>query len=174
MSLENSIARLAATPPPARKSLRFANAGKANARIRELEKALGLPAGESIFNIGAANARVSELETLLASKTAAAKPSAPPAVFTPKPAAAAVEVPTRAQLCAVAKILDLSTPGADVSAAALRGMVEKAAYQAGCRFPNMTAETELATKYWRPESFTGLARTVRATLQSKITAIFEK
>ena len=89
MSLENSIAVLAATPPPpARKKAAwlYSNVGKANARIAELEKALSVPHSKPTFNIGRANHRLEILEAELEEKTLAA--AQPPAAAENPPAAA--------------------------------------------------------------------------------------
>lgn len=85
---KETIAVLAATtPPPASpipSSLKSTNIGQANARIYELETALGVKPGLPIFNFQKAARRVVHLETLLAqhqpaapaSASALAKPSA--------------------------------------------------------------------------------------------------
>jgi hypothetical protein len=171
MALEKSIQVLAATPPPKSKS--FINAGKANVRIRELATQLGLPKEPTIYNIKAANSRIAELEAMISAKPSA-RPAAPAAVVTAPPATAPAG-PTRDQLCAVAQVLGLGRVEPSVSIGALSDTVEKSAYQAGVRFPNMTADAELAKLHWRSsDPVSGLARVVRANLQEKINSIFEK
>ena len=66
MPLKDSIAILAATTPPPPATRKEHNVGRANARISELEKALGAAHGPPTFNIIRANRRIEHLEGLLA------------------------------------------------------------------------------------------------------------
>ena len=80
--------------------IKFDNVRQANARIVELETALGTPTSDPIFNIFRANARVEELEELLALKTIP-PPAAP--IAAPAPAAKP-ELKGRERFAAATKI----------------------------------------------------------------------
>jgi hypothetical protein len=87
-------------PPPV--GQRFLTYKDASRRIGTLEKELGLPKGEAIFNIGAANARIRELESVLANRPASTATPAPAATTAvPAPVATASNVKTASQYLAL-------------------------------------------------------------------------
>lgn len=172
--LKDSIAILSATEPPPAWKNGFHSVGKAAARIRELESALGLQAGKPIWNIVRANKKVQELEAQLAQKASGASVArmAPaPAALTPAQSA----VPPRAQQIAIAKLLgmDIGITSDSISAVALWSNVEKKAFQAHVRIPGMDSDAELAKTFWRPEAGTGTARYLRSRAQEEINKILE-
>ena len=79
-SLADAVKILAATTPPVVSKIQKEHSvGRANARISELETALGVDHGNPTFNILRANRRIEHLENLLAQKNVGTLPPVAPA-----------------------------------------------------------------------------------------------
>jgi hypothetical protein len=87
--LKDSIATLAATPPPRKLITNFQAADR---RIKELETFLSVPHSPAIYNVGKANGRIKELEVQLAHPARVAPPAGPVEIATTALAACAKAV----------------------------------------------------------------------------------
>ena len=162
--------------------MQFMNVGKANARISQLEKQLGLPVGDKILKLKSANQRIAELEGLAqktSSSGAAASPvyakdlpDAPPIART----AAPVLYPSRPKmLAAVREVLHSASWATESeSTAELFHACERAAWANHLKIPGMGTDEEMAAcGYLRPEKTDGgSARLIRAMKQDRLNEIF--
>jgi hypothetical protein len=162
MSLEKSIARLSATPPPPA-NMKFHNITRANARIVELESQVGAKHGKFIYNIGMANARISQLEEMAGLPKAAA----------PKPLNAdsgILESPVGSAQAAQIAPVTLAALAREIYGGEAAETFEGQRTQftrSGLEVPGL-APAKLS---YTPQ-FSGLARTVRADRQGKVDLFF--
>ncbi len=106
-------------------------------------------------------------------------PFRPPNAFAPvatSASATAEAKPDRQTLLKIARVFPLVNIHDSQSDAEVFESLEKAAYQAGCRFRGMRSDEELSKIHWRedPSRVTGIGRTIRAMRQETITAIDEE
>jgi hypothetical protein len=167
----------------------YATAGKANARIAELEKSLSLEKGDPIFNIKRANQRIAELETMAAminpSTTAAASAvkSLPSGLDTmvsnQGQARELAKAPARPPRKKLEQIVLIASPASERQLFECKtddevfALAERVCFQAHLRFPTMAADPELAAKYWRRDASTikGLDRVANAFSKQRLETI---
>jgi hypothetical protein len=162
--------------------LKFLNCGKANARINQLEKQLGLPVGDKIHKIKSANERIFELEALVAQKTSSSGAAACPVYAKDLPDAprigrnaAPVLYPSRPKmLAAVREVLHSAAWAEAATDAELFHACERSAWASHLKIPGMGTDAEMAAcGYLRPEKTDGgSARLLRAMRQDRLNAIF--